>query len=68
LGAKTLFKQREEDLGKDSPGLQCLPTGFIGGLPRIVQTPDLIVMLGEDLTYRQIFLDGRDLPRDPNPA
>jgi hypothetical protein len=25
-------------------------------------------MLLEDLTYRQIFLDGRDLPTDPNPA
>jgi hypothetical protein len=25
------------------------------------------VFLGEDLTYRQIFLDGRDLPADPNP-
>ena len=66
--AQALYKQREEDLGKDSPGLQCLPTGFIGGLARIVQTPGLIVMLGEDLTYRQIFLDGRDLPKDPNPA
>ena len=25
-------------------------------------------MLWEDLTYRQIFTDGRDLPRDPNPS
>jgi hypothetical protein len=25
-------------------------------------------MLGEDLTYRQIFMDGRQLPKDPNPA
>jgi hypothetical protein len=25
-------------------------------------------MLREDLTYRQIFLDGRELPKDPNPA
>jgi hypothetical protein len=25
-------------------------------------------MLSEDLTYRQVFLDGRELPRDPNPA
>jgi hypothetical protein len=34
---------------------------------KIVQTPTLIVILSEDLTYRQIFLDGRDLPVDPNP-
>jgi hypothetical protein len=27
----------------------------------------LIVILGEHLAYRQIFLDGRDLPADPNP-
>jgi hypothetical protein len=26
-----------------------------------------MVMLYEDLAYRQIFLDGRQLPRDPNP-
>jgi hypothetical protein len=27
----------------------------------------LILILHEDLTYRQIFLDGRELPKDPNP-
>ena len=66
--AQALSKQREEDLGKDSPGTHCLPNGNIGGLAKIVQTPGLMVMLGEDLTYRQIFLDGRELERDPNPA
>jgi hypothetical protein len=66
--AQALYKQREENLGHDSPGVQCLPFGFIGGLAKIVQTRDLIVMLSEDLTYRQIFLDGRELPKDPNPA
>jgi hypothetical protein len=35
---------------------------------KIVQTPALIVILAEDLEYRQIFLDGRELPREPNPA
>jgi hypothetical protein len=66
--AQALFNQREEDLFRDSPGIQCLPSGFVGGLAKIVQTPGLIVMLGEDLTYRQIFLDGRELPKDLNPA
>jgi hypothetical protein len=33
----------------------------------IVQTPGVIVMLYEDLIYRQIFMDGRELPKDPNP-
>ncbi|MBZ5677731.1 MAG: hypothetical protein LAP61_26090 [Acidobacteriia bacterium] len=69
--ATALYKQREENLGSDSPGTQCLPFGFItagGAMVKIVQTPGLIVMLTEDLEYRQIFLDGRELPKDPNPA
>ncbi len=66
--AEALHKQREEDLFADSPGAHCLPSGFVDGLAKIVQTPKLLVMLGEDLTYRQIFLDGRELPKDPNPA
>jgi len=61
-------------LGSDSPGTQCLPTGFIsaggagGGALKIVQTPGLIIMLTEALEYRQIFMDGRELPNDPNPT
>ena len=66
--ALKLAKEREETLGKDNPVVHCLPSGTISGLAKIVQTPGLIVMLGEDLTYRQIFLDGRELPKDPNPA
>jgi hypothetical protein len=34
-------------------------------MAKIVQTPGLIVMLEEDLTYRQIFMDGRPLETDP---
>jgi hypothetical protein len=37
-------------------------------LQKVIQTPSLIVILAEDLTYRQIFLDGRDLPKSPNPS
>src|SRR5262245_15159961 len=37
-----------------------------GGMMKIVQTPGLIVILNPDLTYRQIFLDGRSLEPDPN--
>lgn len=68
--ALKLAKEREETLFRDSPRANCLPSGQIGdeGLAKIVQTPNLILMLGEDLAYRQIFLDGRDLPKDPNPA
>ena len=59
--ALELAKERQESLGKDSPAGHCLPEGpgHTGGLDRIVQTPALILILHEDLTYRQIFLDGR---------
>jgi hypothetical protein len=67
--AEALHKQRDENLDVDSPAIQCLPSGFIlGGMVKVVQTPALIVILADDLEYRQIFLDGRELPKDPNPA
>src|SRR5215467_180482 len=70
--AAALAKQRQENLGKDSPAVHCLPFGPLFTFDpinplKIVQTPKLIVILGEQLMYRQIFLDGRDLPVDPNP-
>src|SRR5262245_51717584 len=69
-----LYKQRMEDLGKDAPAtFRCLPSGprqlyAPSSWVRIVQTPAMIVMLYEDLIYRQIFMDGRELPNDPNPS
>ena len=70
--AQKLHDEREENLGKDSTSTQCLPFGFLtgvgGNMVKIVETPALIVVLSEDLEYRQIFIDGRDLPKDPNPA
>src|SRR5262249_39514698 len=36
---------------------------------KILQLPDMVVMLYEAVhSYRQIFTDGRALPKDPNPA
>jgi hypothetical protein len=73
--AVALTNQRKENLGKDDPSaLKCLPFGprvnfATDANPlKIIQTPTLIVILSEDLTYRQIFMDGRDLPAHPNPA
>jgi hypothetical protein len=70
--AQALVAQRMEDLGKDHMALQCLPWGpnysNSDRKAKIVQTPGLIVMLDEDLTYRQIFLDGRKLEASPNPS
>jgi hypothetical protein len=66
--ALKLAREREETLFRDNPLIQCLPHEIIFGPAKIVQTRGLIAILGEALIYRQIFLDGRDLPKDPNPA
>jgi hypothetical protein len=72
--AEALVKQRLADLGKDIPTSRCLPPGvpLMQAVPapfKIVQTPGLVVILYEGWTiYRQIFTDGRRLPKDPNPA
>jgi hypothetical protein len=69
--AKVLVRKRAEDFFKDNPGYECLPRGpayAIGGMKRILQTPTIIAILNDDLTYRQIFVDGRTLETDPNPT
>jgi hypothetical protein len=65
--ARELHRQRQETFFKDSPRYRCQPSGFetAGGWTRIVQTPAFIAILNDDLTYRQIFLDGRALEPDP---
>jgi hypothetical protein len=73
-----LLRQRREDFGKDNMTIACLPLGprYITspandvnatGMTKVIQTTSLIVILNPDLTYRQIFLDGRALEKDPNP-
>jgi hypothetical protein len=73
--AEALYQQRVRDMGKDAPRANCLPDPFlyyhIVDFARIVQTPGLIVVLYQGSTnsiYRTIFTDGRELPKDPNPA
>src|SRR6266852_5540342 len=72
--AEALRLQRIQDFRKDSPLARCLPVSvpFLNfrGLSRIVQTPQLVVMLYEspNSPHRTIFMDGRDLPKDPNPT
>ncbi len=65
-------QQRLENLTRDRWTITCLPggpaLGFDRQIAKIVQTPSLIIILYEDLTYRQIFLDGRQPPSDPNPS
>jgi hypothetical protein len=74
--AASAFNERLGNLGKDDPGtIGCLPLGprhITGGgtvtRAKILQTPALILILFEDLAYRQIFMDGRALPADPHPS
>jgi len=72
--AAELLKQRKEQNSKDNPDAHCLPMGLMQfhehPQPRkIVQTPDLIVILYEgNAGVRQIFTDGRALPnKDAQP-
>jgi hypothetical protein len=75
--ADKVFRERVSDYGKDDPWtVGCLPGGprpIVGSRPatpwiKITQTAHVITILYEDLSYRQIFLDGRALPVDPTPS
>jgi hypothetical protein len=67
--AEKLNEQRKENYGRDSPSIHCLPSGVTidSGVGRVVQTRNLLLMLWGGTQYREIFLDGRPLPKDPNP-
>jgi len=73
--AKALFMQRAVNLRHDNPVTNCLPAGpqaiFAAGSTRfyrIVQSPSVIALLYELGDFRQIYTDGRQLPKDPNPT
>src|SRR5262245_31376680 len=72
--AEGLYKERIENNGKDHPGVRCLPSGIPekDNIPdglKVVQTPDLLLFLYESRTiYRQVFTDGRPLPKDAEPT
>jgi hypothetical protein len=72
--AQAVYQERIDTNGKDHPGAYCLPSGIPekNNIPdglKIVQTPDLMIFLHESRTiYRQIFTDGRPLPRDAQPT
>ena len=71
--AEAVFLQRVKDFRRGDPVTNCLPGGpsdMLGGSYRIVQSPNVIALLYENQTgrYRQIYMDGRRLPIDPNPT
>ena len=74
--AQEIFDERAASSFRNHPHNECLPGDAptpIGGaspfLVKIIQKQELIVVLLEDLPgYRQIFVDGRAHPEDPNPS
>jgi hypothetical protein len=72
--AAALYKERRENHGKDDPNNQCLPSGIpekdaVTSPFKIMQFPGEMVILYESRTiFREIFTDGRPLPKDPNPT
>lgn len=75
--AEALVNERRENLGKGYMNTLCVPFGpsYVTSadttgaeMMKIIQTPSLVLILNPDLTYRQVFMDGRPLERDPNPA
>jgi hypothetical protein len=63
----------KKHLSKDDPESGCLPTGVPRQAPypwKFVESPPYIYMLfeGNIHSYRQIFMDGRKHPGDPNPT
>jgi hypothetical protein len=69
-----VYNERIANNGKDHPGVSCLPSGIPekDNIPdglKLVQTEDLTLLLHESRTiYRQIFTDGRPLPKNPEPT
>ncbi len=66
-----LFRRRVKE--GDTPLSRCLPFGLpaddlLPGPFKIIQTPDLILVRNEfENTLRQIYMDGRKAPADPEP-
>jgi len=72
--ARALMDKRHAAMAIDDPHVRCLPDNpprswTLPHLTKAVHTPKLLVLLYEvNAMYRQIFIDGRPQPRDPNPA
>ena len=72
--SKKVMVERRANGGKADPHQYCKPPNYPRAwtLPqhtKIIQTPQEIVMLHEfNAAYREVYLDGRPLPVDPNPT
>jgi hypothetical protein len=72
--AEAIYRQRKDGaVSAQDPDANCLPQGVpkIDATPlpfKIFQEPNVVVILYEAFgQFRQIFMDGRQLPKDPNP-
>ena len=70
--AVEIFRTRAAQYDVDGPTARCLPLGpaeiFVNAF-RIMQSPAMVTLLYDGQGgYRQIFMDGRELPKDPNPT
>jgi len=72
--SREVMVERGADGGRNDPHTFCMPPNYprawtLPQYQKIVQTPELIVMLHEfNASYRQVFMDGRALEEDPNPT
>jgi len=69
------YKRRRDTESKDDPSAQCLPLSIVEKQTitspfKLVDVPvrEEIIMLYEGQRHREVFLDGRPLPKDPDPA
>jgi hypothetical protein len=72
-GAEAVFRKNVADFHRADPVTNCLPGGpseMLNTTYRIIQSPTVLAVLYEGGMgrYRQIYLDGRQLPKDPNPT
>jgi hypothetical protein len=73
--ALEIFNSRKDGAkSNEEPDAHCLPQGVpkIDAAPvpwKIIQSPRQVTILYEAFTqFREVFTDGRELPKDPNPA
>jgi len=67
-----LASLRQQDYYKARPHYQCQPSGpeveRSGGWKRFLQTPTTVAILNDNLSYRVIHMDGRELEARPLPS
>jgi hypothetical protein len=68
--AQAVRNERQASQLRDHPFARCLPSGVItrAGEGKFVHTPTFLAILFTEDPPRQIFLDGRPHPDDPNPS